>query len=480
MRGPLERAAQYAVRGTDFFRKRLFTAAISAWEKSLKYNPHQAVVLSNLGSAYSLAGKPGKSERLLCQAIKADPDFAGARSNLLLSMHYSGRWTPQAIADEHRKNGRAWKSPASAAPLEKNRVRRRLRVGYVSSDFRRHPVACFMEPVLAHHDARRFEIFCYYSAPMEDPTTERLKQLVPHWRPIAQFNDRETADLIRKDRCDILIDLNGHTHGNRLGVFAMKPAPVQATYLGYPNGTGLDSIQYRLTDAESDPPGMTDHLYVEELVRLPFGFLCYRPPDDAPTVRAERATREGEFVFGSLNQYQKISDFTLRLWATILKRVSSSKLLLQSLSMNDPRLADSVRKRIQKLGVDPGRLILESYSRPHLHVYNRIDLALDPFPFHGATTTCEALWMGTPVVTLAGDSHVSRMGVSLLRAAGLKEFIAQTPQDYVRIASEWANDIPALEKLRRGLRRRISQSPLRDEAGFTASFEDCLMRMWKG
>jgi protein O-GlcNAc transferase len=481
---PAERMAiafAYAKLGKRLFSERRYGDAVEAYEQSLRYTPHQPAVLSNLGAACSLAGLPEKSEDYLRRAISQAPGFLASRSNLLLSLHYTSRWTPAKIAAEHKRFGRAWVPLCPSPPPMRSvgNVRRRLRIGYVSSDFRRHPVGRFIEPILANHDRRRFDVICYHAAPVEDETTTRLRAFGHGWRSLAELDDDRAADLVRKDKCDILIDLNGHTHGNRLGVFARQAAPVQATYLGYPDGTGLRSIQYRLTDTTADPPGMTEKLYTEKLVRLAGCFLCFRPPAHAPRVRPARTSANESFLFGSLNQCQKISDFTLGLWAEILLAVPRSRLLLQSLSLCDPQSAARLCERFESAGIDRPRLELIGYSNGHLNSYNCFDLALDPFPFHGATTTCEALWMGTPVVSLEGRAHVSRMGTTLLESVGLSGFIAKTRDDYVRIACGWAEDPAKLKRVRKGLRRRVAKSVLCDESGFTANLEKALIGMWR-
>jgi protein O-GlcNAc transferase len=471
-------AQEFARLGAQFFAERRYSNAVEAYERALDLRPDYPAVLSNLGAACSLAGEPEKSERYLRRAIRIAPDFLAARSNLLLLLHYANKWKPAQIAAEHKRMGQAWTRPESPLILRKPlRPGRRLRIGYVSSDFRRHPVAHFIAPLLAHHDRRRFEVMCYYSAPLADEFTARFTSMPDRWRTIAGIDDDHAAEVIRKDKCDILIDLNGHTQGNRLGIFARRAAPVQATYLGYPDGTGLVAMQYRLTDSIADPPGRSDARYVETLVRLSPCFLCFRPSVRSPRVQAERSDSDRCFTFGSLNQYQKLSDFTLELWAEILHSVPRARLLLQSMSMDDPRTKDSLRQRFERLGVDRCRLELAGYSRTHLDTYNRIDLALDTFPFHGATTTCEALWMGKPVVSLAGTLHVSRMGTTVLTNLGLDEFIARTRKEYVSIACECVENPERLKKVSAGLRRRFSQSALRDEVSFTKNFEAALVAM---
>ena len=323
-------------------------------------------------------------------------------------------------------------------------------------------------------------MFCYYNAPGADTTTRRLRALADGWRHIFSLTDAQAARRIRADGCDILVDLGGHTQGNRLSVFALRPAPVRATYLGYPDVTGLTAMQYRITDAICDPPGVNLG-GLEKLVRIPECWLCYQPDRNAPAVGPLPCDADSRFTFGCLNQYPKISPETVTLWAKILNAIPGARLLLGSRSLGDPRVAASAVSRFHDAGIDPARMELIDYVRPqraHLNTYNRVDVALDPFPFNGATTTCEALWMGAPVITLKGNSHVSRMGCSLLNAANLRELIAEDESDYVRKAVRLASSRQLLREMRSGMRRRIANSVLCDHVGFTRRFEDVLRIMW--
>jgi predicted O-linked N-acetylglucosamine transferase (SPINDLY family) len=353
-------------------------------------------------------------------------------------------------------------------------VGRRLRLGYLSPDFNHHAVAYFIEPVLAAHDRTRVEVFCYASVAVPDRFTDRLRGLAEHWRDIARLDDDAAAALIRADNLDLLIDLAGHSARHRLLVLARRPAPVQATWIGYPNTTGLDAIDYRITDAVSDPVGQTEAWHSEKLVRLPANFSCYRPDDDAPAVNNLPAAAAGAVTFGCFNQFAKVTPEVIALWARLLAKLPGSRLLLKSRGLGDPGVAARVQAAFAAAGVGPARLILngdELSVADHLGLYHKVDIALDPFPYNGTTTTCEALWMGVPVVTLAGSTHVSRVGASLLTHAGLAGWIAATPDDYVARAVAAVRDLPALAALRRGLREQVRTSPLCDAVRFTRGFE---------
>ncbi|MGC4052792.1 MAG: tetratricopeptide repeat protein [Paludibaculum sp.] len=485
--GPEERrllACAHAVRGMSLMFGRRYLDAADAYLESLSLAPRQSAVLSNLGGAYCMAGDLDAAEDYFRRAIKSDPSFLAARSNLLLCMHYPDAHSPAVLASEHRRQGRAWKQYAPEAPAVLiRRERRRPRIGFVSSDLRRAPVARFVEPFLRHYDRSRFHVTCYYSASVEDEYTRRLRTLSDRWQLIHGMTDLEAAQQIRADGCDLLIDLNGHNHGNRLGVFALRAAPVQAAYLGYPDTSGVAEIDYRISDAICDPPPRAQRYCTEKLVYVPDCFLCFQPLRRAPRVTPLPADRTGAVTFGCLNQLQKLSDAAIDLWAEILSKAPDARLLLKAASLADPRIAARTRERFEAEGIESARLDLRgpvAKEREHLATYGEVDIALDPFPYAGTTTTCEALWMGVPVLTLNGNCHASRVGASLLHAVGLDAFIAARPLDYVRIAVQAAQDRQRLCEIRAGLRGRMRESTLCDQAAFARKFERVLEQMIAG
>ncbi len=392
------------------------------------------------------------------RALAIDPGHAEARSSLLLALNYSTEHSPGEIFSEHLAFGERC-GPAPAAPAPDPAWPRRLRIGYVSPDLRSHVVTCFMLPVLARHDRERFEIFCYYTYP-----------------------DADLAARIRADRIDILVDLAGHMAYQRLNVFAQRPAPVQATYLGYPNTTGLRAVDYRIGDAWVDPPGESDRYYTERVVRLDRSFLCYRPGPDIHEVVRLPASLAGRVTFGCFNNFQKLSDPFFVTVARVLAAAPGSRLLLKARPLASRRVADAVRARFAATGTGADRLVLRGWStrvEDHLGEYREVDIALDSFPYNGTTTTCEAMWMGVPVVTLRGDRHAGRVGASLLHAVGLPGQVARDADEYVRIAAGLAADLNGLAELRAGMRDRLRQSPLMDEQGFTRELERCYLEMWR-
>ncbi len=335
-----------------------------------------------------------------------------------------------------------------------------------------------MEPILEHHDKEQLEIFCYAFVSNPDETTDRLKLLTEHWRSIENLTIEEIVKRIHDDRIDLLVDLAGHTFNNQLLVFAHKPAPVQLSYLGYPNTTGLTTIDYRLTDAFADPPSKTETIYTEKLIRIEPTAWCYRPMVSTPAV-SELPAKENDFItFGSFNMFYKLNIKVLILWAQLLNQFAGSRLSLKAKSLADSAVRKDIIKQFADFGITEGRISLKPYEQ-HLENYFGIDIALDPFPYNGTTTTCEALYMGVPVITLEGKTHRSRVGVSLLNQVGLQHLVAKNEEDYVSIASSLASDLGALSNLRKSLRSRMEKSPLMNEVGFTRGLENAYREMWK-
>jgi predicted O-linked N-acetylglucosamine transferase (SPINDLY family) len=457
--------------------------AVAAFRRAIELQPTRAETHNNLGTALKDQGRIEEAIAAFRAALRLDPDAIRAQSNLLLDLHYLAHAEPEAIFREHREWNRFHAEPLakSCAPHPNDpSPDRRLRIGYVSPDFRSHSVAFFLEALLASHDRDAFEIVCYADLRRPDETTARMREHADHWREIAALSDVQVAELVRADRIDILVDLAGHTARHRLLVFARKAAPVQVSYLGYCDTTGLSAMDYRLTDAFADPPGMTEHLHSEQLIRLAPSAWCFRPAVDAPAV--SRAAGGDVITFGSFNTLAKMNDEMLALWSQILTAVPMSRLVLKNLGLQDRTVQQRLRAIFAKSGIALDRVELLGRTRSmaeHLRCYERLDVALDTFPYHGTTTTCEALWMGVPVVTLAGATHASRVGVSLLENLGRREWIAHSPEDYVRIATELASDPRRLTKLRAGLREEMARSPLMDGAALARSVESAFRQMWR-
>ena len=456
--------------------------ASSAYERALQLAA-DAEVHSNLGKVLLAQGQLESACVQYREALRLAPAHAEAHSNLLFAMNYAATQDPDALFSEHKHWGELH-AQTSVPALDDTRPRdpeRRLKIGYVSPDLRKHSVAYFMESLLANHDPGQVEVFCYAHVEHGDEVTESLKGRVEHWRNIWGMADPAAAETIRSDGIDILVDLAGHTAHNRLGVFALRPAPVQVSYLGYPNTTGLPQMDYRLTDAWADPPGQAP-CHTETLVRLPRGFLCYTPPREAPAVGPLPAAHTGHVTFGSFNALPKIGPAVIALWAQLLRAIPDARLILKNTSLRDAATRERYARLFQDHGIAPHRLEWVAWlpaSADHLALYNRVDIALDTFPYNGTTTTCEALWMGVPVVALAGNRHAGRVGVSLLERMGLAELIAQTPEQYIERAVRLADDRNRLSHLRRQLRARMLQSPLCDARAHSRDIEAAYRQMWQ-
>ncbi len=454
-----------------------FAEAIECARRVLAIDSNRADVWNNLGNALMRQGEIDNAIAAYRRSIDLDPNRSEARSNLLLTLHYSPRQTPQQIFQEHLRLAPAAHPAAHDNPRDPER---KLRVGYVSADFFAHSVGYFIESLIEKHDRERYEIFCYSDVPRPDEVTGRLKSRASVWRRTVALADDDVCKLIRADRIDILIDLAGHTAYNRLAVFAQKPAPVQVTYLGYPDTTGMSSIDWRLTDSLADPSGEADSFSVEKLFRIDPCAWCYRPYENAPSIPRRDPARP--IMFGSFNALPKINDDVVETWAKIVSAVEGSRLLIKAGGLSSSDAADRLRRAFAAQGVSGDRLELSGQvidTIQHLAMYHRVDIALDTFPYNGTTTTCEAMWMGVPVVTLAGPTHAGRVGVSLLNSVGLNEIIGRSPRKYIEEAIGLARNRPRLASLHENLRIRMQQSPLLDAEAHTRRIELALRSMWR-
>jgi protein O-GlcNAc transferase len=398
-------------------------------------------------------------------------------SGFLIALHYPAGIHPEAIRDEHLRFGEWLEAPIRSrrsAHANDRDPQRRLRVGYVSPDFARHPRTVFFRALAREHDSREVEQFYYSTTQREDRVTAEFRAIAGEgWRDIRNLSDEQAANLIREDRIDILVDLAGHCGAHRLAVFAHKPAPIQFTWLGWPDTTGLAAIDYRITDALADPPGWTEHLHSEELVRLPGCFLCYAPPEDLPEPGPLPARANGYVTFGSFHNFLKISRNTAWTWARILQAVPDSRLVLKHAGGDSGALA-RLHAVFEHHGIARHRIEIQ----PHKADYQGIDIGLDPYPYNGTTSTCESLVMGVPIVTLAGRTHVSRMGASLLTQIGLTDWIASSEDEYVAKAAAFAADLDTVSRLRGELRARVTDSPLGDAAAFARNMERAYRDAW--
>lgn len=461
--------------------------AFECFKKAVSLKPDFAEAHNNLGNLYKDTCQHAVAIKHYEKALSIKPDYAEAHSNLLLCMNYQLEYTPDDLIKAHKEWAQAHALPLSdKIPPHPNAFSsasgRRLRIGYLSPDFHTHSVARFVEPIFKNHDRNKFEIYAYSNSRIEDAMTKLLQQFSDHWRNIHGRSDEEVTHIIRQDMIDILVDLAGHTAGNRMAVFAMQPAPVQVTYLGYPATTGIPAIEYRLTDATADPQGLTDDYHTEKLVRLPHCFLCYQPSDKLLDINELPSLTSNSVTFACFNNYTKINDYIIEVWTSLLNQLPGSGILLKSHQLSDEKIRTSVLKRLQDKGMDVERVELtgwiESFEK-HMDIYNRTDIALDTYPYNGTTTTCEALWMGIPVITLAGNSHHSRVGASIMTNAGFPEFIAGSPEEYVQLAVNLAKDTGKLSDIRNSLRAKIRRSHLTDAKNFTSNIENVYLEIWE-
>ena len=427
-------------------------------------------------------GRVEEAADCLRQEIELDPSDAATHNMLLFMLNRSWTGSGQQLLAEHRAWAARHADPLSAAARPAGNSpepERRLRVGYVSADFRDHAVAHFIEPILRSHDRSHCQVYCYFNWKRADDVTQRLRQLTDHWRDIAAVPDDAVADLVRNDGIDILVDLSGHTVGNRLLLFARKPAPIQMTWLGYLGTTGMCAMDYLITDRHADPPGAADADYSETLLRLPHCRWCYQAPENSPAVGESPAARRGYITYGSFNNVSKLNDASLHAWGRLLRRVPDARLRL--FGVGQAESGDRALEILEQEGVyadrvdSVGPLGLQAYLEQHAEV----DVALDTYPYNGATTACHSLWMGVPVVTLSGRSGAARSSASLLTNVGLAHLTARSWDEYVDIAQGLAADIPALALLRRTLRRRLQASPLMDAPAYTRDLEAAYRWAWR-
>jgi protein O-GlcNAc transferase len=413
------------------------------------------------------------------RAADLRPDLASAASAVLFHEHYRVHDRAQLFRRHVEWGQRFAPGQPRSFPARSADPERRLTIGYVSADFNQSSAAAFIQPILDMHDRRAFRVACYSSSSRVDAVTARLRNAVELWCSIATMDDAAARERIEEDAVDILVDLNGHTRGGRLGLFGLRAAPVQVTYLGYGATTGVAAMDYRVTDTWLDPPGASENYYVERLVRPPESMWCFSPPPDAPAVGPLPAAAGNGITFASLNNFSKASDAALLSWACILELLPRSRLVLVGVPAGPARrrALDLFRAR----GVSESRLLCHERIgfAAFLDLHSEIDIALDPFPYTGGATTCNALWMGVPVLTLEGQAVFARSGSSILRAVGLEEWIASSPEDYVTRACRQAADLTALARVRASLRERVARSPLCDGAQFTAALESCYREMWR-
>jgi predicted O-linked N-acetylglucosamine transferase (SPINDLY family) len=491
-----------------------FPAAEAHFRKASQLDPAIAEAWSNLGlSLIERSGRVAEGMECFDKALQADPFLTSAsaaralglmrlyKTEESLDLHNSILWMEpgnarilsarnmllnylsgqdsQTVFEAHKEFGTHFPTDEFQVFFNPPEPEKKLRVGFVSLDLRHHSVAYFLKPILANLDPERVRTILYHCHHIEDATSAELRSLAGKWTSLNGIDENLAAEIIRKDAPDILIDLAGHSAMNRLPLFAKNLAPVQMTYLGYPNTTGLPAIGYRLVDEITDPTGEADALATEKLLRFSPCAWAYEPPKDAPAPSMPDAG--APITFGSFNNFLKVSAKTLSAWARLLERAPGSRLLIKSPYLEDSEVLASVREKLAAAGIATERVeLLGFFASPaeHLAAYSRMDVALDTFPYNGTTTTCEALWMGVPVVSLIGDRHASRVGLSLLTAIGHAEWAAENEDAYIEIAVTLAQDRVTRQSLRKSLRSEVSASILCDHSGQTTRFEAALRQTW--
>lgn len=463
-----------------------FDEAVTAAREACRLGRARPEGWVNLAVALNRSGRGGEAVQVLREALTIMPDQPLLLSNLVNSLNYRPDTQPAEAFEQHQRLGKAMVAAYGGSIKSFNNSPapdRPLRIGYLSTDFKDHSVVHFIAPVLANHDRSNFTPVCYSAGGSADRTTERLKALVPDWRDAARFNDAGIAQQMMRDNIDILVDLGGYQPGSRFGVVAARGAPVQVSWMGYPNTSGTKTVGYRIVDALTDPDS-ADAFATEKLIRIDGCFLCYQPSPDAPQVSSppNPPTPGKPVTFSSFSNAQKIVEPVIETWSAILRGLPGSRLLLKAASFEDSDTVQRLKARFAEFGIGADRVeFLERVESPaaHLGLYSRVDISLDTFPYCSAATACEAMDMGVPVVTLRGSTHAGRITASLLRAGGLEGTTADSTESYISIATALASDPARLASLRTGLRARLRNSPLCDGAAFTRKLEAAYRDMWR-
>ncbi|HEX6979198.1 MAG TPA: tetratricopeptide repeat protein, partial [Alphaproteobacteria bacterium] len=468
--------------GTALRKAGHLSEAVKSYERALAVDPTKPEVLCDLAFVRAAQGRIEDAESIYRHVLEIRPDFEPAAINLLFIMQYNPAHSVSDIVAAHRMWDARNVDVRGVLPPPHNDPdpERRLRIGFVSGDLRRHPVGYFTAPLFKHHDRDSFEFICYSTSEYDDDMSQQLGEQVAAWHRVPFEKPRDLANRIRADAIDVLIDLSGHTARNRLRTFAMRPAPVQASWAGYVGTTGLSEMDWVISDWRETPAGFEAH-FVERVIRLPDGYVCYEPPAYAPPVSPLPSDTSGVVTFGCFNNLSKVTPDVVRLWVRLLERVKNGRLLLRTSSLADAPTRARYLDMFIDAGGDPQRIDLRPGAghAEFLAGYADVDIALDPFPYSGGLTTIEALWMGVPVITLGGDRFCSRHSITHLTSVGLTELIADGPERYLEIAASLASDRDRLRRLRAELRERMAASPLCDGARFARNFEAALRTMWR-
>lgn len=457
-----------------------YKEATSCFRQATALAPDDPDARNNLGNILKDQGMVDEAIGCFRDALRIDATRADIHSNLVFAVHFSPRYDSRMLCREARQWATKHADPLGGGPNRYGNdlsAQRRLRIGYISPDFDNHCQAFFTIPLLSNHNRDHYEVYCYSDVAQEDNRTDRIKQLADCWRPIVGMSDTAVAELILRDKVDILVDLTMHMARNRLPVFARKPAPVQATWLAYPGTTGMRQIDYRISDRCLDPEGQGDELYTEKSWRLPDTFWCFDPLTTQPSINALPASASGRVTFGCLSNPCKLNDHVLGAWAAVLAGCEGARMIVQAPEGICRRRIGRVFAR-EGIASDRVAFVAKAPRSEYLRLYNKIDVGLDTFPYNGHTTSLDSFWMGVPVVTLVGQTVVGRAGLCQLRNLGLPELATCSTEEYVRTAQELAGDLPRLATLRAGLRSQMKRSPLMDAGRFAGNMESAFRSMW--
>jgi predicted O-linked N-acetylglucosamine transferase (SPINDLY family) len=468
--------------GHVYKRRLQFDTALEYFDEVLRRGGEQATSHANCAEALLALGRYDEALAAARRAAVLEPGSFVRAADALFVLNQDPRVTPDQLLAEHQRVAERFLDRAPRLEVPRSRFddpERRLRIGYLSGDFRDHAVAFFIEPLLANRDRATFEVFCYQTIRKQDSRTERWRMLADAWYDVSESSDEALAQAILDHRVDIAVDLAGLTRGGRVLALARRPAPVQMSYLGYLGTTGSRTIDYRITDPLADPPGAADRWHTERLIRLPRSLWCFSPWDGMPAPAERPDAPAAPIVFGSFNRLTKIHPPVLRLWAQLLERVPDSELWILDVPSEEMRTA--LLGAFREVGVAESRIVTfpRQLREEYWQTIRQADIALDPFPYNGGATTCECLWLGVPVVTKAGAMGFARSGASILGNAGLNELVAESDEQYLEIATVLATDRPRLRALQRGLRDRLRASPLLDAPGFMRDLERAYRQAWR-
>ena len=466
--------------GTALLKLAKFEEAENCFDKALSLNPTHLGALNNMGNAQLGLCEIERANGFFLKAFEQNTENLNVLSNTLLNYNYFAEFSPAEIFQKH-KEAAAYFPVKQSDSRPKIKKREKIRIAYLSADFKTHSVAYFLMPLLKNHDRKTFEIYCYYNGNKIDSVTEEFQSLADHWQVVSALNDNDLRVLLLQSEVDILVDLSGHTDNNRLAVFATRVAPVQITWLGYPHSTGIPEMDYRIVDHISDPELTSEALSTETLLRLPHGFLCYEGNNEIPYHTSPPCIENGFITFGSFNNLAKVNKNVIKAWSNILLALPSSRIIIKAKQLSEASVHQRYLDYFEANGINTDRVTLLATlpsTADHLSIYNQIDIALDTFPYNGTTTTCEAMWMGVPTTTFPGDRHSGRVGASILTHTGFSELVSENLEAFVIDTIALARKTEQLKILRKDMRIRMQNSDLCNAKQFASEIENAFKQAY--